>query len=431
VSLNLLSAQPVAVVNCGELITLAGPARPRVGGEMRELAAIRGGALLIRGGKIERVAREPEIVPHISPQHRVLDAGGRAVLPGFVDAHTHPVFAATRVEEYELRADGASYEEIAAAGGGIRSTVRKTRAASEQELLDTARQRLRWFLRGGTTTLEAKSGYGLSLDSERKMLRVIRRLQDESWLRFVPTFLGAHEVPDEFRGHLQDYVDLLVAEMLPAVAAEGLAEYCDVFCEPQVFPVPTARRILDAARELGFGIRIHADQLSRSGGAQLAASVGAATADHLEQVDAEGIRALARANVQPVLLPGSVYTLGSKRFPPARAMVEAGLAVVLATDFNPGSSPTPSMPFVLSLASTQMHLTPAEAITAATINAAYSLGRGGEIGSLERGKHADFVIHDCRDYREIAYFAGIEPAIATYLGGRPVYSRHDCYDGIA
>ncbi len=420
--------QPLAVVNCGELITLAGPARPRVGAEMRELAAIRSGAMLIRERKIERVGRESEIAPLISPQHQAVDARGRVVLPGFVDAHTHPVFAATRVDEYAMRATGASYEEIAAAGGGIRSTVRKTRAAPEQELLETARQRLHWFLRGGTTTLEAKSGYGLSLESERKILRVIRQLQEEKCLRLVPTFLGAHEVPDEFRSQPEDYVNLLVTEMLPAVAAEGLAEYCDVFCEPKVFPVAAARRILDAARALGLGIRVHADQLTRSGAAELAASVGAATADHLEQIDPEGIRALACGNVQPVLLPASVYTLGSKQFPPARAMIEAGLAVVLATDFNPGSSPTPSMPFVLSLASTQMHMAQAEAITAATINAAYSLGRGSAIGSLEAGKQADFVIHDCHDYREIAYFAGIEPAIATYLGGQCVYSRHDCFD---
>jgi imidazolonepropionase len=420
-------SQPLAVVNCGELVTLAGPARPRVGPEMRELAVIRGGGLAVREGRIERVGRESEITPYISSQYEVVDAGGRVVLPGFVDAHTHPVFAASRVEEYELRATGASYEQIAAAGGGIRSTVRKTRAASEQELLATTRQRLRWFPRGGTTTIEAKSGYGLSLDSERKMLCVIRRLDEEHWLRLVPTFLGAHEVPDEFRGRSGEYVDLLIDEMLPAVAAEGLAEYCDVFCEPTVFPVAAAERILDAARRLHFGLRVHADQLTRSGAAKLAACMGAASADHLEQIDAAGIRALAQSGVQPVLLPGSVYTLGSKRFPPARAMIEAGLAIVLATDFNPGSSPTPSMPLVLSLASTQMGMSPAEAITAATINAAHSLGRGASIGSLEAGKQADFVIHDRADYREIAYFAGVEPALATYLGGRLVYSRQDWY----
>jgi imidazolonepropionase len=215
----------------------------------------------------------------------------------------------------------------------------------------------------------------------------------------------------------------VIDEMLPAVAAAGLAEYCDVFCEPKIFDAAATLRILAAARALRLGIRVHADQLTRSGAAEVAAEAGAATADHLEQIDVRGIEALAAARIQPVLLPASVYTLGSKRFAPARAMIEAGLAVVLATDFNPGSSPTPSMPFVLSLASTQTRMTPAEAITAATINAACSLGRGDSIGSLEVGKQADFVIHDCCDYREIPYFAGIEPALQTYLGGRLVYSR--------
>jgi imidazolonepropionase len=413
----------LAVVHCGELVTLAGPARPRIRDEMKELSIIRDGAMLIRGGKIERAGPQSEIEPHISPDHQIADAGGRVVAPGFVDAHTHLVFAGTRADEYELRAKGATYEQIAAAGGGIRSTVRKTRAASEDELFETARRRSRWFLRTGTTTIEAKSGYGLSLESELKMLRVIRRLNAEGSLRLVPTFLGAHEIPDEFRGQTEDYIDLLIHEMLPAVASGHLAEYCDVFCEPKIFDAPAALRIFEAARNLKLGIRIHADQLSRSGASELAAQVGAVTADHLEQIDERGIAALAKANVQPVLLPASVYTLGSKRFAPARAMIAARLAVVLATDFNPGSSPTPSMPFVLSLACTQTGMTPAEAFTAATTNAAYSLGRGAQIGSLEAGKQADFVIHDCTDYREIPYFAGIESAAATYLGGRLVYSR--------
>jgi len=424
-----MTGELLAVVNCGQLITLAGPARPRTGVEMRELAIIPGGAMLIRDGRIEQIGPEMEIAPHVTSGHYVVDANGRVVLPGFVDAHTHPVFAGNRIEEYELRAAGATYEEIAAAGGGIRSTVRKTRDASEGELLDSSRRHARWFLRGGTTTIEAKSGYGLSLDAECKMLRVIRRLREERNLRLVPTFLGAHETPDEFRGRSEEYVTLVVEEMLPAVAGEGLAEYCDVFCEPTLFPVDAARRILTAARAQGLGIRLHANQLTRSGAAELAASMGAATADHLEQIDDTGIRALAAAKVQPVLLPASAYTLGSKQFPPARAMIDAGLAVVLATDFNPGSSPTPSMPFVLSLASTQMKMSPAEALTAATINAAYSLRRGDQIGSLEPGKQADFVIHDCTDYREIAYFTGLEPASATYVGGRLVYSRRDCYGG--
>jgi imidazolonepropionase len=417
------SPQDFAVVGCGQLVTLAGPARPRIRGEMRELGIIRNGAMLIRAGRIERVGTQDQIEPALSSSHTVIDAGGRTVLPGFIDAHTHPVFAGTRVDEYEQRAAGATYERIAAAGGGIQSTVRKTRAASEEELFQTALRRIDWFLRGGTTSIEAKSGYGLSLESELKMLRVIARLGAQGALRCVPTFLGAHEIPDEYLGNASDYLRLVVEEMLPEVAKQKLAEYCDVFCEPQIFDIPSAQKILEAARYWKLGIRLHADQLSRSGAAELAAKMGAATADHLEQIDEAGIDALARAGVQPVLLPASVYTLGSSLFAPARAMIDAGLAVVLATDFNPGSSPTPSIPFVLSLACTHMRMTPAEAITAATINAAYSLGRGGEIGSLERGKQADFVIHDYTDYREIPYFAGVEPAAAVYLGGRLVYSR--------
>lgn len=413
----------LAVLNCGELVTLAGPARPRIRDEMKELSILRGAAMLVRDGKIERIGTQADIEPLVTSEHRIVDAGGRTVMPGFVDAHTHPVFASTRADEYEMRAGGSTYEQIAAAGGGIRSTVRKTRAATEDELFATALHRSRWFLRMGTTTIEAKSGYGLSLESELAMLRVIRRLNAEGFLRLVPTFLGAHEIPDEYRGKTAEYVDLVIREMLPAVARDHLAEYCDVFCEPKIFDAAHTKRILGAARALHLGIRVHADQLSRSGAAEVAAEVGAATADHLEQIDQAGIDALAAGRVQPVLLPASVYTLGSKRFAPARAMIAAGLAVVLATDFNPGSSPTPSMPFVLSLASTQTGMTPAESVTAATINPAYSLGRGASIGSLEPGKQADFVIHDVRDYREIPYFVGVEPAWATYLGGRLVYSR--------
>ncbi len=373
--------------------------------------------MLVRNGRIEAIGRTQEIEERLTPEYEVIDARNRVVLPGFVDAHTHAVFAGTRVDEYELRAAGASYRQISESGGGIRSTVRKTRAATEDELFEASRRYSNWFLRSGTTTVEAKSGYGLSLEHELKMLRVIRRLG------YVPTFLGAHEIPDEYRGKPDQYVTLIVDEMLPAVAQSRLAEYCDVFCEPGVFDVTMSRRILLRARELGFKLRMHADQLSRSGAAEVAAELGSVSADHLEQVDERGIAALTSANVQPVLLPASVYCLGLKRFAPARQMIDAGLAIVLATDFNPGSSPTPSMPFVLSLASTHMQMAPAEAITAATINAAYSLGRGSEIGSLEPGKHADFAIHDREDYREVAYFAGVESADIVFAKGEVVYSR--------
>lgn len=405
----------LAVVGCSELVTLAGPARPRTGAEMRELAVIRDGAMLVRDGRIAWVGPRNEI----DAATETIDAGGRVVMPGFVDAHTHPVFAGNRADEFEKRAEGATYQEIAEAGGGIRSTVRRTRAASEDELAGAASRYCDWFVRNGTTTLEAKSGYGLSLDDELKLLRVISRLGP---VRAVPTFLGAHEVPDEYRGRREQYVALVIEEMLPRVAS--LAKYCDVFCEPRVFPMADARRVLEAARAHGLGLRMHADQLENSGGALLAGELGAATADHLEHTDAAGIAALNKARVQPVLLPGAVYALGSRRYPEARAMIEAGLAVVLATDFNPGSSPTPSMPMILSLAATQMKMTPAEAITAATINAAHSLGLSREIGSLEPGKRADFVIHDCRDHRELAYFFGIEPALAVYIEGRRVYCKH-------
>jgi imidazolonepropionase len=407
----------LAVLGCSQLVTLAGPKRPRTGAAMRDLAIIDDGAMLIAGDRIERTGPRSEIEPLIGGECAVIDAGGRVVLPGFVDAHTHPVFAGNRVNEFEQRAAGASYAEIAAAGGGIRSTVRQTRAASEAALLEATNRYVGWFLASGTTTIEAKSGYGLTPEDEYKLLRVIRGIQP---LRCVPTFLGAHEIPDEFRKCPAQYVDLLVEEMLPAVAAQKLAEYCDIFCEPGIFGIGDSRRILTAARSLGLGLRLHADQLSQSGAAELAAELHASTADHLEHTGPEGIAALHAAGVQPVLLPGSVYALGSARYPDARAMIEAGLGVVLATDFNPGSSPTPSLPMILSLACTHMHMTPAEAVTAATINAAYSLGRGGEIGSLEPGKYADFVIHDCHDYREIAYFFGIQRTKAVYIGGVPV-----------
>jgi len=409
----------LAVIHCGQLVTLAGPSRPRIGPELRDLAIIPDGAMLIRDGRIAALGRTVEI----PADAEVVDAGGRVVLPGFVDAHTHLVFAGNRASEFERRALGASYAEIAAAGGGIRSTVRSTREASEPALLSAARRHANWFLSGGTTTVEAKSGYGLSLDAELKILRTVRALGAEGRLRTVPTFLGAHEIPDEYRGRTEEYVKLVIHEMMPRVSEEGLAEYCDVFCEPNIFPVDVARAVLRAGQRLGLLARIHADQFSPDAGALLAAELGAATADHLECTTGAGLAALAGAGVQPVLLPGSVYALGSTRYPAARRMIDAGLAIVLATDFNPGSSPTASMPAVLSLASTHMRMTPAEAITAATVNPAWSLNRGNDLGSLEPGKLADFVIHDSEDYRELAYFFGREPAFAVYSAGSCVYKR--------
>jgi len=411
-------SKTLAVINCSQVVTLAGPARPRVGPELRELGIVANGGMFVRDGRIEKVGNTDEIETRINADTTVVDACGQILMPGFVDAHTHPVFSGTRVEEFEERALGATYQEIAARGGGIQSTVNATRATYEEMLAYEAWRYSDWFLRSGTTTIEAKSGYGLSLEDELKILRVIKRLDTATSLRYVPTFLGAHSVPPEYRSRREQYVSLIIDEMLPAVAHEKLAEFCDVFCEDKVFTTDEAWKILTAARCHGLGLRIHADQLSLSGGAQLAAELGTVTADHLEHTDAAGIAALKRANVQPVLLPGSVYALGSSRYPAAREMIDAGLAVVLATDFNPGSSPTPSIPMILSLAATHMKITPAEAITATTINAAYSLNRGHEIGSLEPGKIADFVIHACHDYRELAYFFGIQHASDVYCAGK-------------
>ena len=319
-------------------------------------------------------------------KYHVVDAGGRVLLPGFVDAHTHPVFAGTRVDEFEERSKGATYQEIAARGGGIQSTVNRTRAASVEELFAAGRRYTEWFLRGGTTTVEAKSGYGLSLEDELKLLRAIKRLNEETPFRYVPTFLGAHSVPPEYRSRRDEYVSLIIDEMLPRIAQEKLAEYCDVFCEEKVFTTDESWKILSAARCHGLALRMHADQLSLSGGAKLAAELETVTADHLEHTDAEGIAALKASGRAASVVARSVYALGSSRYPAARAMIDAGLAVVLATDFNPGSSPTPSMTIVLSLAATHMKMTPAEAISAVTINAAYSLNRGDKSAHSSQGK---------------------------------------------
>lgn len=409
---------PVAVLHAAQLVTMAGPKGPRIREQMRDLAIIAEGGMLIEDGRVVATGPSSEIEKVLPAGAEIVDARGKVVLPGFVDAHTHPVFGGNRVDEFEMRAKGATYEQIAEGGGGIRSTVCKTRAASEEELLAQAKKHAGWFLRGGTTTVEAKSGYGLTIDDELKMLRVIRRLNAETPIEFVPTFLGAHAIPDEFRNAPEQYVALVIHKMLPRIAEEQLAESCDIFCERGYFDIADSERILGAARDYGLRLRMHVDQLTNSGGAFLAARLRAATADHLEQASGAEIAALAEAKVQPVLLPASVYALGKTRYPPAREMIDAGLAVVLATDFNPGSSPTPSMPMVFSLAATQMKMTPAECLTAATINAACSLNRGDQIGSLEPGKRANFAMFDCADYREIGYYFGVSQVHSVYVSGK-------------
>jgi imidazolonepropionase len=349
------------------------------------------------------------------------------VLPGFVDSHTHLIHAASRAEEYELKIEGASYEEIARKGGGILNSVKRLRAASAGALKKRALAALREFASFGTTTVEAKSGYGLDVTSELKILKLQRELNGEQPLEIVSTFLGAHVVPAEFRGKpdgAERYIALLVGQMLPEVVNQGLAEFCDVFCDRGAFTRAEARRILSAAKEHGLVPRLHAEQLSRTGGTQLAVELGAASCDHLEHVNRADMRALAKSRTVATLLPGCDFHLGWKAYAPARELIEAGAVVGLATDYNPGTSPTVSMPMVLSLACSQLRMTPAEAITAATINAAYALRREKRVGSLEVGKEADLAVFEVEDYREIPYYFGMQRCWMTVKGGEIIHARN-------
>ncbi len=416
--MKALEPVDLLIVGAAELATPSG-STPRTGDSLGRIEVIERGAIAIDGDRIRAIGPERELRARLVARTE-LDAQGGTLVPGFVDAHTHPVFAGTREDEFELRTRGATYVEIARAGGGILSSVRGVRETSLEHLLARFLQRLERFLDGGTTTVEAKSGYGLSLEDERKCLQVIARARELQPVEIVPTFLGAHDVPPEFRSDRGRYVALLTDEMLPRVAEERLAEYCDVFIEPLSFGPQDARRILTRARELGLGLRVHADQLSPQGGAELAAELGAASADHLEHVSAQGIEALARAGVVPVLCPLVPLYLRLAQEAPARRMITSGLAPALSTDFNPGSCYTQSMSEVLTWASLRYSMTAAECLTAATLNAACSLGRGAEIGSLEPGKRADVVVLDQPNHRHLCYELGRNPVRAVVVRGQVV-----------
>jgi imidazolonepropionase len=412
------------IVGAKQLLTLRGSG-PRRGDSLSKLGIIEDGALLVRDGVIEEVGTRAEIekLPEAKGAEE-LDLGGRVVLPGFVDSHTHLIHAASRAEEYELKICGASYEEIAKKGGGILNSVKKLRKATSEALEIRALAALKQFAAYGTTTIEAKSGYGLDLASELKILKAQKRLGETQPVEIVSTFLGAHVVPEEFRGKsdgAERYIKLLTDSVMPEVGEAGLAEFCDVFCDRGAFDVKQSKRILQAGRQFGMAPRLHAEQLSRTGATQLAVELKAASCDHLEQVSKSDIRTLGKSDTVATLLPGCDFHLGLKRYAPARALIDAGAIVSLATDYNPGTSPTLSMPMILSLACTQLRMTPAEAITAATINAAYALRREKQIGSLEVGKQADLAVFEVADYREIPYYFGMNTCWMTMKRGVAIH----------
>ena len=415
--------QPLLITGCKELLTLSGVV-PRRGKAMQNLGIVRDGAILVRDGNViatgprRQVARLSE-----ARDANKLDLGGRVVLPGLVDSHTHLIFPASRASEYEQRIAGASYEKIARQGGGILSTVRALRQTKPKELKRRALAALRQFAAHGTTTLEAKSGYGLDTGSELEILRLMSELHQEQPVDIQSTFLGAHVVPPEFRGRADAYVNFLAGELIPSVALSGLAEFCDVFCDRGAFTIAQARRILTTARACGLVPRLHAEQLSRTGAARLAIELDAVSADHLEKINSADIRALAASNVVATLLPGCSFHLGLGSYPPARKLLDEGAVVALATDYNPGSSPTLSLPMIMSLACSQMRMSPAEAIAAITINAAFSLRRHSRIGSIEVGKYADLTVFDVEEYREIPYYFGVNYCVMTMKRGEIIYSR--------
>jgi imidazolonepropionase len=381
----------------------------------------RQGALLCRDGVILEAGEEGRVLAQASGIVDETDCGGRCMMPGFVDPHTHMCFAGTREGEFLRRLDGADYLSILREGGGILSTVAAVRAAAEEDLYRVTRARALTALRHGTTTLEMKSGYGLSTEAELKQLRVIDRVGRETPLDVVPTFMGAHAVPPEHAGNAEGYVDLLVGETIPQVARQGLALFCDVFCEQGVFSVEQSLRVLQAARVAGMGLKLHADEVHDTGGALLAASLGAVSAEHLLASSREGLSAMSAEGVVAVLLPGTAYSL-RKPPAPARLMAELGVPIAIATDCNPGSSYTESMPFVFGLAVMTMRLSVEEALTAATLNAAYAVGRGSQAGSLEPGKRADFLLLEGETPAILAYHGGVSPVARVYARGTLAWS---------
>jgi imidazolonepropionase len=410
-------------VNASQVVTCAGPARARRGAEMRDAGILRNTAVGVSEGRIAAIGAARDL-QDAYPSAEIVDCRGGVLTPGLVDSHTHAVFGRARFEEHELRAEGHDYMEIAKRGGGIHASVRDFRNRSEEELYELAVPRVQELASYGTTTLEIKSGYGLTVDDELKALRVIGRLAERLPVRIVATWLGAHEIPHEYRSSAarrSEFIDLLTNDMLPNVVEQGIARFADVFCEPGVFTIEETRHILEAARSAGLGLKIHADELKPSGGAELAASLGAVSADHLAAISENGVAALAKSETVATLLPGTMLFLGKSTQAPARALIDAGGAVAVATDFNPGTSPTVNFPLMLTLAVSQLKMTLAEALSAATVNGAAALGLAGETGQIAPGFSADLSLFAIGDVRELPYWYGARLCVGTWKAGAPCH----------
>ena len=412
------------IKNIGQLITMAGDV-PRLGDKMKDLGLVENGGIAVAGEEILAVG-ESDKVEGASPLAEgctVIDAKGMVVTPGFIDPHTHPVFSRTREKEFEMRLQGKSYMEIAQSGGGIRSSVRDLRETDYAVLKAKTKERLDRFLSFGVTTIEAKSGYGLSTESEIKQLEIIRELNQTHPIDLIPTFLGAHEYPDKYRNNHEGYIDILINEMIPAVTKDNLAEFSDIFCEEGVYSVEESKRVQQAAQRAGLKLKFHADELESTGGAELAAELKAVSADHLVYISEAGIKAMAKSGTVAVMLPGTTFSLAGKQYAPARKMIEEGVTVALSTDCNPGSSYSESLSIIISLAALQMKLTAAETISAVTVNAACAVDRAGKIGQLAKGHQADITVWNMSDYRELPYHYGVNLVAKVIKKGKLVVDR--------
>jgi imidazolonepropionase len=414
-----------------QIATCASPSGPRRGASMRDMGVVEGAALAIQAGSIVELGPSDTIRSRYRARHEI-DASGCAICPGFVDPHTHVVYAGSRVAEFEQRIAGATYMEIMAAGGGIVSTMRATRAASLEQLIAETRRRLDAMLELGTTTAEVKTGYGLEITAELRQLAAIAELDREHPIELVPTFLGAHAIPPEYQGRADMYVDLVVGDMLPAVAnwyakshfrAAGVPLFADVFCEQNAFDLAQSRRVLEAARTYGMPLKAHVDEFTALGGVQMAVELGAVSVDHLDVTGAEERTLLAASPTIAIIIPTVTFHLGGSHYADARSLIDAGAALALTTDINPGSAPCPSMPLAMGIACRYQRLLPAEALVAATINAAHAVGLGGRVGSLEAGKQADLLILDAPDYRALAYEFGGNLVRSVVKRGVEVVSR--------